>query len=59
MADHDLTGPLNGAPVPLELLEALARGVAAALAEAERRIDKLMTVRRRQLAAARSRQAEK
>ena len=32
MADHDLTGPLNGAPVPPELLEALARGVAAALA---------------------------
>jgi excisionase family DNA binding protein len=32
VADHDLTGPLNGAPVPLELLEALARGVAAALA---------------------------
>ena len=31
MADHDLTGPLNGAPVPPELLEALARGVAAAL----------------------------
>jgi excisionase family DNA binding protein len=32
VADHDLTGPLNGAPVPPELLEALARGVAAALA---------------------------
>ena len=32
MADHDLTGPLNGAAVPPELLEALARGVAAALA---------------------------
>jgi excisionase family DNA binding protein len=32
VADHDLTGPLNGAPVPPELLEALARGVVAALA---------------------------
>jgi hypothetical protein len=32
VADHDLTGPLNGATVPPELLEALARGVAAALA---------------------------
>ena len=32
MIDHDLTGPLNDATVPPELLEALARGVAAALA---------------------------
>jgi excisionase family DNA binding protein len=32
VADHELTGPLNGAAVSPELLEALARGVAAALA---------------------------
>jgi len=32
VAEHELIGPLNGAPVPPELLEALARGVAAALA---------------------------
>jgi excisionase family DNA binding protein len=32
VADHELTGPLNGATVPPELLEALARGVAAAFA---------------------------
>jgi excisionase family DNA binding protein len=32
VADHELTGPLSGATVPPELLEALARGVAAAFA---------------------------
>jgi excisionase family DNA binding protein len=32
VADHDLTGLLSGAAVPPELLEALARGVAAAFA---------------------------
>lgn len=34
MADHQLTGPASGT-VPPELLEALARGVAAALAPAQ------------------------
>jgi excisionase family DNA binding protein len=32
VADHELTGPLNEATVPPALLEALARGVAAAFA---------------------------